>query len=95
MTCPTATAASRKLGSCWIAAPVELVQAVSIHRDFNTISVGMLDDYFAALALENRDKILARSQAITRGNLAILDRWVASEPRITYVKPRSGTTTTS
>lgn len=76
----------------WIAAPEELIRAVSIHRDYNTISVGMLDDHFAALALENRDKVLARSQAITRGNLAILDAWVRQEPAIRYLKPRSGTT---
>jgi aspartate/methionine/tyrosine aminotransferase len=44
------------------------------------------------MALENRDKILARSQLITRTNLAILDDWIAAEPKISWVKPRSGTT---
>jgi len=76
----------------WIAAPREVIEAVSIHRDYDTISVGMIDDHFAALALENRDKVLARSQAITRGNLAIVEEWVAREPRISWVKPQSGTT---
>ena len=76
----------------WIAAPKELLQAVSIHRDYNTISVGMLDDHFAAIALENRAKIIARSQAITRTNLAILSAWVDREPLISWVKPKSGTT---
>jgi aspartate/methionine/tyrosine aminotransferase len=76
----------------WIAAPQELREAVMIHRDYDTISVGMIDDHFAALALEHRDQVLARSQSITRGNLAILDAWVAQEPLISWVKPRSGTT---
>ncbi|WP_062226063.1 aminotransferase [Aureimonas frigidaquae] len=76
----------------WIVGPVELLHAVSIHRDYNTISVGMLDDYFAAIALENRDKILARNQAITRTNLSILSDWVDAEPSIDWIKPRSGTT---
>lgn len=76
----------------WIAAPKKVIEAVSIHRDYDTISVGMIDDHFAALALEHRDKVLARSQAITRGNLAYLSDWVDQEPRITWVKPRSGTT---
>ncbi|KPA22293.1 Capreomycidine synthase [Shimia sp. SK013] len=76
----------------WIVAPTELIKAVSIHRDYDTISVGMIDDHFAALALEHRDKVLARSQAITRGNLAILEDWVDNEPRISWVKPKSGTT---
>ena len=76
----------------WIAGPEALIHAVTIHRDYNTISVGMINDYLAALALENRDKIIARSQHITRENLAILDAWVAQEPLITYLKPASGTT---
>lgn len=76
----------------WIAGPVELIQAVSIHRDYNTISVGQLDDHFAAIALENRDAILARNRGIVRENLAILDAWVQSEPVISYLRPRSGTT---
>jgi len=76
----------------WIAAPREVIDAVLIHRDYNTISVGVLDDHFAALALENRDRVLARSQAITRGNLAILSDWVDRESRVSWVKPRSGTT---
>jgi len=75
----------------WIAAPVDVIHAVSIHRDYNTISVGMIDEYFANMALENSDKILARSRDITRRNLAILDAWVMAEPSITYVKPKSAT----
>jgi len=86
----TYSLAGLRLG--WIAGPKALLQAVSIHRDYNTISVGMLDDHFAAIALENRDKILARSQSITRRNLAILAEWVENEPLISWVKPRSGTT---
>jgi len=76
----------------WIAAPVEVIRAVSIHRDYTTISVGMINDYLAALALENRDKIIARSQRITRGNLTILDTWIGAEPLMSYHKPASGTT---
>jgi aspartate/methionine/tyrosine aminotransferase len=76
----------------WVTAPAELVHAISVHRDYNTISVGMIDDLFAVIALENADRVLARNRAIVRGNLAVLDAWVAGEPRISYVKPRSGTT---
>ncbi|HJR20736.1 MAG TPA: aminotransferase, partial [Dongiaceae bacterium] len=75
----------------WIVGPTDLIHAVSIHRDYNTISVGMLDDHFASIALEHRDAILARNRAIVRENLAILDRWVAEEPAISYVKPKGGT----
>ncbi len=86
----TFSLAGLRLG--WIVASPELIRAVSVHRDYNTISVGMLDDHFAAIALENKDKILARSQKITRTNLAILSDWVDAEPLISWIKPQSGTT---
>ncbi|MFT7528683.1 MAG: aspartate/methionine/tyrosine aminotransferase [Arenicella sp.] len=76
----------------WIAAPRELIEKVMIHRDYNTISVGMINDHLAALAIENHQKILDRSKQITRGNLAILSEWVAGESLITWVRPKSGTT---
>ena len=76
----------------WIVAPAEVREAVSRHRDYSVISVGMVDDLLASIALEARDSLLARNRAIVRENLATLDAWVADEPRISYVKPRSGTT---
>ena len=45
----------------------------------------------AILAIEHRDSVLARSCEITRGNLALLEEWVSQEPRISWVKPHSGT----
>ena len=75
----------------WIAGPLEVIQAVCIHRDYNTISVGMLDDHFASIALECRDAILERSRRICKANRATLDAWVAKEPLISYIKPKSGT----
>ena len=76
----------------WIAGPVDLLEAVSIHRDYNTISVGMINDHFSCIALENATAILDRSRNITRGNLLTLDNWVENEPLISYIKPLSGTT---
>lgn len=76
----------------WIAGPVDLLHAAEIHRDYSTISIGMINDFLAAIALENADKVLDRSQAITRTNLAILGDWVEGEPRISWVEPQSGTT---
>ncbi len=76
----------------WIAAPREVIDAVMIHRDYNTISVGVVDDYFATIAIENSAILLERSCGITRTNLVILSHWVEQEPLITWVKPKSGTT---
>src|SRR5262249_29780918 len=86
----TFSLAGLRLG--WIVGPEEIRERVSIHRDYNTISVGMLNDHFATLALENRDKILARNRKVTRTNLEILSQWVENEPHIDWVKPKSGTT---
>jgi len=76
----------------WLAGPTDVIEPVMIHRDYNTISVSMMDDHYAAMALENCQAILERSQKITRENLAILTDWVESEPLISWVRPRSGTT---
>lgn len=76
----------------WIAAPQEVIEQVMIQRDYDTISVGKIDDYFATLALENSERVLARSQKITRENLAIVGAWVDGEPGVTWMKPSAGTT---
>lgn len=86
----TYSLAGLRLG--WIAGPKDLIRAVAIHRDYNTISVGMIDDHFASIALENRAAILARNHDIVRTNLAIVDAWIAKEPAMSYIKPKSGTT---
>jgi aspartate/methionine/tyrosine aminotransferase len=77
----------------WMATKVPgLLEEVMTHRDYNTISVGILDDFFAVMALESGVKILERSQAITRGNRRVLAKWVDSQPLIDWVPPKSGTT---
>ena len=73
----TYSLAGLRLG--WITAAPDILKDVFIHRDYNTISVGVLDDYFALMALENREKIAIRNTAITRNNLQILDNWVKNE----------------
>lgn len=76
----------------WMVAPLDIVDDAERHRDYSTISVGMINDYLAAIALEHSEEVLARSRTITRDNLAILSDWVDAEPTIQWVKPKSGTT---
>jgi aspartate/methionine/tyrosine aminotransferase len=76
----------------WMTGPAEVLQAAMIHRDYNTISVGVVDDYLATIALTHADTVLARSRAITRRNLAVLREWMATQPRLSWVVPQSGTT---
>ena len=86
----TYSLAGLRLG--WITASPDILKDVFIHRDYNTISVGVIDDYFALMALENREKIALRNTTITRNNLEILDNWVKNERFFSYVKPNAGTT---
>lgn len=76
----------------WIVGPESLLDECEVHRDYTTISVGMVDDYFAAMAIEAKGVVLERSKSITRENLKILDEWIKNEPKVRYVKPLAGTT---
>lgn len=77
----------------WIVCPEDLLEAVSIHRDYNTISVGRIDDLFASVALEHKDTLLDRGRRITRTNLAILERFMARRDDLDWVKPNAATVT--
>ncbi len=77
----------------WVATHDKAALAsMASHRDYNLISCGLFDEALAAVALRHRDTLLARNREIIRGNLEILDAWVASEPHVHYTKPQAGTT---
>lgn len=76
----------------WVAAAEPIIEECLQHRDYTTISCGMIDDALAVRALESYDRIMRRNLAIVRRNLAILDQWVQAQPRVSYLKPRAGTT---
>ena len=76
----------------WIAASAEVIERCLERRDYTTISCGVLDDALATMALTH-GSVLARALEIVRGNLTVVDAWLAREPRLTHVRPRAGTTT--
>jgi aspartate/methionine/tyrosine aminotransferase len=76
----------------WIVASEAVIAECVKHRDYTTISCGMLDDILAVHALKNYDAIMERNLKIIHDNLEILDQWVSSETHIHYVKPKAGTT---
>ena len=86
----TFSLAGLRLG--WIAGPKALLEQVSRHRDYSTISCGMIDEYLAGIALEHKEAVIARNRAIVTGNLAVLERWLKGQPKLSFVKPRAGTT---
>lgn len=77
----------------WIAThDMSVVKSCLSHRDYNLVSCGVFDEMLAAAALKHSDKLLERSRKIVRENLQILGDWVGSEPHVSYVKPKAGTT---
>ena len=76
----------------WIVAPKEVMEKIIVHREYNTISVSILDDYFSSLAIENKDKIIERNLQIILKGKEILSEWIKSEPNISWVEPQGGTT---
>ncbi|MFX0115579.1 MAG: aminotransferase class I/II-fold pyridoxal phosphate-dependent enzyme, partial [Candidatus Hodarchaeota archaeon] len=74
----------------WIAANERVIQKCLHHRDYVTISNGLIDDALAALAIKHVDRIYQRNLNILRTNHKILSQWIAEEPLIDWVPPRAG-----
>lgn len=74
----------------WIAAQEAVIEECLLHRDYTTISVNMIADSLASLALKHVDQIFERSLKIIRTNHRILSQWVADEPLIDWVPPKAG-----
>ena len=76
----------------WVCAREDLINEINHQRQYNTISVSILDDYFASVALENRDFIYDRNYMIMKNGLGILKNWVNNESLVDCVIPTGGTT---
>lgn len=76
----------------WVAAGHDIIDNINHQREYNTISVGILDDYFASIAIENKDKILKRNIEKINIGKEIIMKWADSEPRVHIVTPQGGTT---
>jgi aspartate/methionine/tyrosine aminotransferase len=76
----------------WAVAPPELVQELWVRHDYTTLTPGMLSDWFASIAMEpdRREEILGRTRAIVRANLPRLEDWIASQPALSFVRPKAG-----
>ena len=71
---------------------MDLIHRCHERRDYDTISCAVIDDKLAALALANKDKIIARNSEILNTNRQILDDWVNATPEVYYQRPVAGTT---
>ncbi len=76
----------------WIAGNIEIINEINHQREFNTISVGILDDFFATLAIENKEIIIKRNLEKINIGKKIITSWCKSEPKVHMVIPQGGTT---
>lgn len=76
----------------WIAAHKSIIDKINIQREYNTISVGILDDYFASIAIENKDVIIKRNLEKIKIGKDIVKKWIEKEPHISWIEPKGGTT---
>lgn len=76
----------------WVCANQNIINEINHQREYNTISVGILDDYFASLALENKDKIIKRNLEKILTGKKILTDWAGVNKKIHLVEPKGGTT---
>ncbi|PSK41175.1 hypothetical protein C7M61_000849 [Candidozyma pseudohaemuli] len=71
----------------------ELVEALYEKRDYNTISVLMVDDMLATLALQNKERILERGHRICLRNLDAIERAIDGlNGMLQWKRPRGGST---
>lgn len=76
----------------WVTASEAVIQGINRQRDYHIISCGKVNDRLAALALENRDKIVGRSLELVARNKDILSQWIEKQPHISWLEPQGGTT---
>lgn len=76
----------------WICAREDLINEINHQRQYNTISISGLDDYFAALALENKERIQERNFPLMLDGIKIFTDWLTSEKMVECVIPNGGTT---
>lgn len=76
----------------WVCGRADLINEINKHREYNTISISALDDYYSAIALENHEQIAFRNFRIMKENYEVLKNWLNGEIYIKAHLPQGGTT---
>jgi aspartate/methionine/tyrosine aminotransferase len=74
----------------WIVGPPPIVEALWGVHDYTTIAPGALNDRLARMALERRERLLARTRGIIRSNYAVVRRWLERRSALAHVPPDAG-----
>ena len=68
----------------WVASNTKVANILRDYRDYTMICAGVFDDMVATLVLENKEAILERNRQIVEENLALMDEWIAKEPKASH-----------
>jgi aspartate/methionine/tyrosine aminotransferase len=77
----------------WAVAPPQLIDRLWIHHDYTTLTPSMLSDRLASVVMEplRREAVLARTRAMIRRNLPMLEEWMSGQGDVLdYVPPVAG-----
>lgn len=75
----------------WIVGPPEVVAECWTQHDYLTIGPNKISDVVARVAVENREKLYARTRAILQHNLPIMREWAAGfNGFLTFREPKAG-----
>ena len=72
----------------WTVCNKELADKLRVLRDYTMICSGVFNDALATYVLRHRDKIIERNVSIIQKNRAIVNEWIADEPRVSWIPPK-------
>ena len=70
----------------------DLANRIRTYRDYTMICGGVFNDMLATYVLAHRQQILKRNADILFGNLAIVQEWIDSQDRVSWVAPKGVST---
>lgn len=78
----------------WIATnDSHLVREFLSKRDYNTISISIIDDKLATYALNHYEKILEKNYKLCQENLEVIDKYInESKGLLEWIRPQGGST---
>lgn len=75
----------------WVVAPTDLLRRMAVMRDYLALYVSPVLEFFAAAAVQNADKIVAKQRAHAQANRALLLDWAdAMGDQIRVTRPLGG-----
>ena len=77
----------------WLAGSTEFISRAWQHRDYTSISCGLISQFVAEKVLAPRflPQVRQRAQAFLCGNLALLENWVSKQAdRYVFIPPKAG-----